>query len=66
MSTIVTDFRGRPLFECTRCGEALTADDFFSLGLRLPDEGESRDDYCEAELIDDAAHRDCAAARRAG
>lgn len=54
------------MFECTRCGEALTADDFFSLGLRLPDEGESRDDYCEAELMDDAAHRDCAAARRAG
>jgi hypothetical protein len=63
---IVTDYRGQPLFHCSRCGAALTADDFFALGLRLPDDGESREDYCEAELIDVAEHVDCALARRAG
>jgi hypothetical protein len=62
----VTDYRGRPILHCSRCGRALTADDFFALGLRLPDDGESREEYCEAELIDGAVHGDCALARQAG
>lgn len=62
----VRDFRGRVMFHCRDCGHPLTADDFFQLGLRLPDEGEERDDYCAAELIDDATHVSCLRARRAG
>ena len=62
----IADAAGRPMFTCNRCGRALTADDFFELGLRLPDDGESRDDYCDAELIDYVDHAACAAAARAG
>ncbi|HXK32872.1 MAG TPA: hypothetical protein VNM91_02530 [Dehalococcoidia bacterium] len=54
------------MFRCRSCGEPLTADDFFHLGMRLPDEGEERDDYCAAELIDDATHVNCLRVRRAG
>lgn len=63
---VVRDFRGAVMFRCRNCGQPLTADDFFHLGLRLPDEGEERDDYCAAELIDDATHLSCLRARRAG
>lgn len=62
----VRDFRGAVMFRCRSCGEPLTADDFFHLGMRLPDEGEERDDYCAAELIDDATHVNCLRVRRAG
>ena len=62
----VTDFRGQILFRCDHCDAPLTSDDFFVLGMRLPDDGESREEYCEAELLDDASHNDCAAVRRAG
>ena len=58
-SAPVADFRGQIVFRCTRCGEPLTGDDFFALGMRLPDDGEGRDEYCEAELLDDVVHADC-------
>jgi len=61
--TPVLDYRGSVMFHCRRCGEALTAEDFFALGLRLPDRGESREDYCDAELLDDdVSHAACVAA----
>lgn len=63
---IVTDFRGRVLFYCGTCGAALTKDDFFDMSLRLPRQTESRDDYCEAELIDEMSHTACLRAARAG
>ena len=65
----ITDSAGRPMFTCRRCGGALTADDFFELGMRLPDHGESRDDYCDAELLDYVEHAACvvvSGASRAG
>lgn len=62
----IADEAGRPMFTCRRCGGPLTADDFFELGMRLPDDGESRDDYCDAELIDYVEHPTCIAATRAG
>jgi hypothetical protein len=62
----IPDAAGRPMFTCRRCGIALTADDLFELGMRLPDDGESRDDYCDAELIDYVEHPACVAAARAG
>ena len=54
------------MFTCRRCGRALTTDDLFELGMRLPDKGESRGDYCDAELLDDVEHPACIAAARAG
>jgi hypothetical protein len=44
----------------------MTRDHFFETGLRLPDQGESRDDYCDAELIDSVMHVDCLRTTRAG
>jgi hypothetical protein len=61
----VVDYHGRIMFFCAACGAPITKDDFFELGLRLPDNGESRDDYCEAELIDAITHLDCLKAARA-
>ena len=62
----VADFRGLIMFSCESCGKALNGDDFFALGMRVPDPGESRDDYCEAELLDVVKHVDCMRARQAG
>ena len=64
--TPVRDYRGTVMFTCRDCGTSLSADDFFDLGMRLPDDGESRDEYCETELIDDARHLNCLRARQAG
>lgn len=62
----VVDFQGRTMFFCTMCGAPITHDDFFEIGLRLPDVRESRSDYCESELIDTIEHIDCLRAARAG
>jgi hypothetical protein len=62
-TTPVSDYRGMILFRCSRCDAPLTSDDFFALGMRLPDDGESREDYCEAELLDSAVHVDCTRAQ---
>ncbi len=59
----VIDCRKQVLFSCSGCGSPLTHDDFFELGLRLPDSGESRDEYCESELIDDVSHTRCLRSR---
>ena len=66
MAQPITDAAGRPMFLCRRCGGPLTADDFFELGMRLPDHGESREDYCDAELLDYIDHPACVQAARAG
>jgi hypothetical protein len=62
----IVDFSGRIMFFCTACGAPMTRDDFFEIGLRLPDSGESHDDYCDAELIDGVMHVDCLRSARAG
>jgi hypothetical protein len=58
-TTPVSDYRGQLLFRCSRCDAPLTSDDFFALGMRLPDDGESCEEYREAELLDTAVHVDC-------
>jgi hypothetical protein len=58
-STPVLDADGAVLFICPRCGEPIGRDDFFELGMRLPD-GESRDEYCDAELLEFVEHPRCA------
>lgn len=62
---IVRDHRGRPFLTCTACGEPLRRADFWHAGLRLPEHGETVDEYCDAELVDDLRHVAClnAAAR---
>ncbi len=62
----VLDRQGQTMFRCAACGLPLTEDDFFDLGLRLPEPGESRSEYCENELIDVLHHADCLRAKRAG
>jgi hypothetical protein len=55
----VTDDRGRVMFHCSVCGEAMTRSDFYDAELRLPDRGESAEEYCDAELIDQLEHATC-------
>jgi hypothetical protein len=50
-------------FPCDRCSRPLTYDDFVDLGLRPPDERETRDDYFDAELLDSLSHANCDASR---
>ena len=62
LSEPLTDRQGHSMFLCKRCSRPLTGDDIVALGLRVPDPGESRDEYLEAELIDDLDHSDCTTA----
>jgi hypothetical protein len=61
----VVDHHGRVMFLCGACGAPITKGDLFELGLRLPEPGESKDDYCEAELIDTITHVGCVRTSRA-
>jgi len=63
---VVRDFQGQDLLHCSHCGRPLTQAEFFDLGLRLPEPGESRDEYCDAEVLDSVTHTACLAATRAG
>lgn len=65
-SSPVLDSHGRVMFQCRSCGGAVSTDDLFEIGLRLPEPGESADEYCDAELIDGVDHIDCRLAARAG
>jgi hypothetical protein len=58
----VRDYSGEIMFCCCACGVALTTDDFFEQGMRLPDNGESREEYCDAELLEGTTHIDCSRA----
>lgn len=62
----IADQHGRVMFYCSRCKQPMTIEDFFDLGLRLPDRWETASDYCDAELIDSFEHPDCLRAERAG
>jgi len=64
--TPILDEHGRVMFRCSTCDGAISVDDFFQLGLRLPERGESADDYRDAELLDRIDHADCSQAARAG
>ncbi len=55
----ILDRLGRVMFSCSDCGKPFTIDALFDLGLRLPDDGESRDEYFAAELIDSLSHLSC-------
>ena len=59
----LTDSHGL-LFVCATCQRPLAASDLIGQSLRLPDHQETRDDYLDAELLDDLSHMNCANARR--
>lgn len=61
----VLDHQGRIMFLCPACGAPISRSDLFELGLRFPEPGESKDDYCEAELIDSVTHVACLKSGRA-
>lgn len=60
----ILDERGRVMFRCLDCAQPMTRSDFFDLGLRLPELGETPDDYCDTELIDGFEHAACHERRR--
>ncbi|HWQ28929.1 MAG TPA: hypothetical protein VNN12_07890 [Dehalococcoidia bacterium] len=59
---IVRDHRGRPFMTCVACGAPLRKEDFWNAGLRLPEYGETAEEYCDAELLDDLRHAACLSA----
>jgi hypothetical protein len=59
LSDAILDLRGTAMFLCRTCKRPLTGDDLIAHGLRLPEPDESRDDYLEAELLDDLEHTGC-------
>jgi hypothetical protein len=61
----ILDRQGRPLLACSRCKGPISEEDVFAQGLRLPDPGESADDYFEAELLDELHHVNCTVAQQA-
>jgi hypothetical protein len=61
---IMIDRDAKAMFLCGRCAEPLTEHDFFDLGMRLPEPGESRDEYFDAELLDEIVHERCVGAQR--
>jgi hypothetical protein len=63
---IVLDRLGRAVIVCARCASPLTHDDFFELGLRLPEPHETRDEYLDDELLDGVTHQGCSLSRQAG
>lgn len=58
-SDVLLSPSGRPLLICARCGEPLRVEDLVAQNLRLPEQSESREDYLDAELLDDLAHVEC-------
>lgn len=62
----ILDSHGRVMFHCADCGNPMTEDDFFALSLRVPDWGETRDEYCDAELVDTVRHAECGRIASAG
>jgi hypothetical protein len=62
----ILDRQGRVIFTCSSCGEPITNDDFFDMGLRLPEDGETQDDYFSTELLDELSHTRCTREKRAG
>ena len=62
----VLDRLGRAVLLCASCHAPLSADDFFELGMRLPDHGETREEYIDDELIDYVSHPRCPLGKQAG
>ena len=59
------DRSGHVLFRCGDCGAPISQADIHDLGMRLPEPGESADEYFDAELVNAFRHERCALAARA-
>jgi hypothetical protein len=59
---IVGDLSGRPFMTCAACSGPLCKEDFWKAKLRLPEHGETPEEYRDAELIDDLRHVSCVSA----
>jgi len=62
----VVDRHGNVMFWCDHCRSSISRSDILDLGMRLPDVGESAEDYLDAELVDSFQHPRCIAASKAG
>ena len=62
----VVDGHGNVMFWCDCCGTAINRSDILYVGLRLPDAGETAEDYRDSELIDSFRHVGCVGATKAG
>ncbi len=62
----IVDRHGNVMFYCGYCGTPIGRDDIVDLGLRLPEFGESAQDYLDSELVDAFLHKACVAATKAG
>jgi hypothetical protein len=62
----VVDRLGNVMFWCDDCRAPITRGDILDLGLRLPDFGETADEYLDTELIDAFRHPRCITVIRAG
>ena len=61
----VVDRHGNVMFYCGYCGSPIGRDDILDLGMRLPDFGETAQDYQDSELVDSFRHKACVSATRA-
>lgn len=62
----IVDGAGNVMFWCDHCRTPISRSDILDLGMRLPDYGESADEYLDAELIDSFRHPACLGAAKAG
>ena len=66
LSEPIVDEHGNVMFWCHQCHSPISRSDILDLGMRLPDYGESAEEYLDAELIDSFQHPVCGAAAKAG
>lgn len=61
----VVDRHGSVMFYCSACGAPISSSDILDFGTRLPDFGETAQDYLDAQLIDSFRHQRCLNAAKA-
>jgi hypothetical protein len=62
----LVDHLGRIMFHCRLCAAPISRSDILEFGARLPDYGETADDYLDSQLLDSIEHTSCIAAAKAG
>ncbi len=51
-SAALLDRDGHPFLACADCGSPLSASDLDDLGLPVPHQADSAEDYCDAQFLD--------------
>ena len=62
----VVDQHRNVMFYCGYCGTPIGCTDILDLGMRVPDAGETAQDYLDAELVDTFLHSGCVTAMKTG